>query len=443
MDGKGPIAATPNRAGPFWAPAATSSPGYRWFVLILLTFVYVLNFLDRQLLSILAKPIQDELQVTDGQLGLLGGLYFALFYCGISLPVAWFADRGNRVRVLSIACALWSVATVASGMAGSYAQLALARMAVGVGEAGGAPPSYAILSDYFPPQQRGRALGLFNLAPPLGQALGVAFGATLAALYDWRLAFIVLGAVGVVAAVIVWGTVGEPTRGASDPDGGKAAAEGPKASFWQGTRDFFRRPALTLVAMASGATQFITYAMANFAVLFLMREKGMGLADVALYFSLLVGVAVSGGIYVSGWLVDRLGRRSPRAFALVPAGALALAIPFYIGFVHVPDWQTAMLFLSIPFFLNFFYLTPAITQVQNAVPAYQRTLAGALLLLVMNLIGLGLGPTYLGAMSDHFRSGGADNPLQMAFYSLLPFYLIAIAIYVALSAAIAREHKRA
>jgi predicted MFS family arabinose efflux permease len=424
-------------------PTATSSPGYRWFVLALLTFVYMLNFLDRQLLSILAKPIQDDLQVTDGQLGLLGGLYFALFYCGISLPVAWFADRGNRVRVLSVACALWSAATVASGLASSYAQLVLARMAVGVGEAGGAPPSYAILSDYFPPHQRGRALGLFNLAPPIGQALGVAFGAALAALYDWRLAFIVLGAAGVVAAVIVWGTVREPARGGSDPDGGKAAAATPRASFWRGARDFFHRPALSLVALASGATQFITYAMANFAVLFLMREKGMGLADVALYFSLLVGVAVGGGIYVSGWLVDRLGRRSPRAFALVPAAALALAIPFYIGFVHVPDWQTAMLFLSIPFFLNFFYLTPAITQVQNAVPAYQRTLAGALLLLVMNLIGLGLGPTYLGAMSDHFRSGGAGNPLQLAFYSLLPFYLIAIALYLALSVAIAREHKRA
>jgi predicted MFS family arabinose efflux permease len=424
-------------------PTATSSPGYRWFVLALLTFVYMLNFLDRQLLSILAKPIQDDLQVTDGQLGLLGGLYFALFYCGISLPVAWFADRGNRVRVLSVACALWSAATVASGLASSYAQLVLARMAVGVGEAGGAPPSYAILSDYFPPHQRGRALGLFNLAPPIGQALGVAFGAALAALYDWRLAFIVLGAAGVVAAVIVWGTVREPARGGSDPDGGKAAAATPRASFWRGARDFFRRPALSLVALASGATQFITYAMANFAVLFLMREKGMGLADVALYFSLLVGMAVGGGIYVSGWLVDRLGRRSPRAFALVPAAALALAIPFYIGFVHVPDWQTAMLFLSIPFFLNFFYLTPAITQVQNAVPAYQRTLAGALLLLVMNLIGLGLGPTYLGAMSDHFRSGGAGNPLQLAFYSLLPFYLIAIALYLALSVAIAHEHKRA
>src|SRR6187402_2843058 len=181
------------RAAPFTAPRPAKGA---WLVLGILCFVYVLNFLDRQLLSILAKPIQDELGVTDGQLGMIGGLYFALFYCILAIPVGWLADRTNRVKVLSLACALWSAATAACGMASNYPQLVLARMTVGIGEAGGVPPSYAIISDYFPPGRRGTALSLFNLGPPIGLALGVAFGASIAAAYSWRSAFICLGAVG-------------------------------------------------------------------------------------------------------------------------------------------------------------------------------------------------------------------------------------------------------
>ncbi len=173
-------------------------------VLGMLCFVYVLNFLDRQLISILAKPIQDGLQITDGQLGRITGFYFALFYCFIAIPVGWLADRTNRVKVLSIACALWSAATAACGMAGSYGQLVVARMAVGVGEAGGVPPSYAIISDYFPRERRGTAMAIFNLGPPLGSALGVAFGASLAAAFNWRMPFYVIGAIGVVTAVAVY-----------------------------------------------------------------------------------------------------------------------------------------------------------------------------------------------------------------------------------------------
>src|SRR5688572_15893740 len=205
--------------------ARYAQPGVRaWAVLAILCFVYVLNFLDRQLLSILAKPIQDELGVTDGQLGRISGLYFALFYCILAIPVGWLADRTNRVRVLSFACALWSAATVACGLASNYAQLAAARMSVGVGEAGGVPPSYAIISDYFPSGRRGTAMGLFNLGPPIGQALGVAFGAAIAAAYDWRLAFILLGGVGVFAALAVLLFVKEPSRGGLDRPAVQTAA---------------------------------------------------------------------------------------------------------------------------------------------------------------------------------------------------------------------------
>ena len=205
--------------------APAPRPAYASLVLAILFFVYVLNFLDRQLLSILAKPVQDELGITDGQLGLLGGLYFALFYCVLGVPVAWLADRSKRVRILAIACALWSAATIACGLAHSYPQLAAARMAVGIGEAGGVPPSYSIISDYFPPHRRGMALGLYNLGPPIGSALGVAFGAAIAAAYDWRLAFILLGVAGLAAAAVTWIVVREPRRGATDaPKSGRSAS---------------------------------------------------------------------------------------------------------------------------------------------------------------------------------------------------------------------------
>ena len=418
----------------------TRGARYAWVVLGLLCLVYVLNFLDRQLLSILAKPIQDELGLTDGQLGRLGGLYFALFYCILGIPVAWLADRGNRVRVLTVACALWSAATIACGMAQNYSQLAIARMSVGVGEAGGVPPSYSIISDYFPATRRGTALGLFNLGPPIGQALGVAFGAKIAAAYDWRLAFVLLGAAGLVAAAVVWGMIREPKRGAMDEQiPVTASSQEADVSFWATLRLFATQPTLTLVSLAAGATQFVTYATMGFTTLFLMREKAMTLNEIAIWYALVLGIGVSAGIFLSGRLIDRFAPRSPQVYGFLPGIALAVAVPFFIGFVHAPTWPVALAFLAVPTFLNYFYLTPAVTLVQNAVTARQRTLAGAVLLLVMNLIGLGLGPTWVGAVSDWLRPTHPSNSLQLAFYSLVPFYLLAIALHLALARRLRRD----
>lgn len=409
-----------------------------WSALVILCFVYVLNFLDRQLLSILAKPIQDDLGITDGQLGKISGLYFALFYCVLAIPVGWLADRSNRVRVLSFACALWSAATVACGFSSNYAQLAIARMAVGVGEAGGVPPSYAIVSDYFPPGTRGTALSIYNLGPPIGLALGVAFGASIAAAYDWRSAFIVLGAVGVVAALVVVIFVREPVRGGLDVGGG-ASIKPAQAPFWPTCRMFFTRPVLLAVSLATGATQFVTYALLNFATLFLMREKGMTLGEIAIYYSLLIGIAVSAGMYASGRLIDRFAPVSKSAFGYLPAVALALAIPFFVGFVWAPDWPLALTFLAVPMFLNYFYLSPAVTLVQEEVQPQERVLCGALLLLVMNLVGLGLGPTFLGAVSDYLRPAHPEHSLQLAFYTLVPFYVLAVVLHLWLARLLKRE----
>jgi predicted MFS family arabinose efflux permease len=415
---------------------------YAVVVLALLCLVYVLNFLDRQLLSILAKPIQDDLGLSDGQLGRLGGLYFALFYCILGIPVAWLADRGNRVRVLTVACALWSAATAACGMAQSYPQLAMARMSVGIGEAGGVPPSYSIISDYFPANRRGTALGVFNLGPPIGQALGVAFGAKIAAAYNWRLAFVLVGVAGLIAAVAVWGVIKEPKRGATDAQARVTAAadlaEEP-VSLWATLRMFAARPTLILVSVSSGVTQIVTYGTLGFTTLFLMREKAMTLNQIAIWYALVLGIGVSAGIFLSGRLIDRFAQRSPQVYGLLPGIALAVAVPFFIGFVQAPTWPVALAFLAVPTFLNYFYLTPAVTLVQNAVSGRQRTLAGASLLLIMNLMGLGVGPTWVGAVSDWLRPTHQANSLQLALYSLVPFYVVAIILDLALARRLGRD----
>jgi predicted MFS family arabinose efflux permease len=417
-------------------------PGARaWVVLVTLCFVYVLNFLDRQLLSILAKPIQDTLHISDGQLGLIGGLYFALFYCFISIPVGWIADKSNRSRILALACALWSAATMACGIAANYPQLVAARMSVGVGEAGGVPPSYAIISDYFPPGRRGTALGIFNLGPPIGAALGVAFGASIAAAYSWRDAFIVLGSVGLFAALLIIIVVREPPRGGLDhPKTNDGPSIGAAASgFKQTIVMFFSSPALLLASFASGATQMITYGAGNFTTLFLMREKGMTLSQVAIYYALVVGIGMSGGIFVSGRVIDRFTRHSKQAYAIIPALSLALAVPFYLAFVRAPTWPVAIAFLIGPTFLNYFYLSSSVTLVQQEVRPDQRVMSGALLLLIMNFIGLGLGPTYVGAVSDFFRASHPHHSLQLAFYALVPFYGVAIVLFLWLALVLRRE----
>lgn len=415
--------------------------GRAWGALGLLCFVYVLNFLDRQLLSILAKPIQDTLHVTDGQLGLIGGLYFALFYCLISIPVGWLADRTNRVWILSIACGLWSAATMGCGLSVTYPQLVASRMAVGVGEAGGVPPSYAIITDYFPPGQRGTALGLFNLGPPIGQALGVAFGASIAAAFSWRHAFIALGAVGIGAAVAVRALLREPLRGGLDRPA-ETPSPAAKGGFVSTIRMFFSTPTLVLAALASGITQIVTYGAGNFTTLFLMREKGMTLPEVALWYALVVAVGMGGGIFVSGRMIDRFTRRSRQAYAVAPAIALVLAVPFFIGFVWAPEWRLAVLLLLGPTFFNYFYLSSAVALVQETVAPSQRVLSGALLLLVMNLIGMGVGPTMVGAISDALRSTHPHNSLQLAYYALLPVYALAIGLFIGLAALLRREDRK-
>ena len=410
-----------------------------WIALAMLSVVYVLNFLSRQLPGILAKPIQDSLHLSDGQLGRIGGLYFALFYCLISIPVGWLADKTSRSKILAVACAIWSIATMCCGLAGNFLQFAIAYMTVGFGEAGGVPPSYSIIADYFPPGRHGRALGFFNVGPPVGAALGIAFGASIAAAYSWRYAFGFLGGVGIIAVIGILVLVPEPPRGGLDRTTANVAAH--KIGFRQTLAMFVSRPSLMLAALASGANQFITYGLTNFAVLFLMREKGMKLHEVAVYYSLVVLVGMSGSMLASGRIIDQAVRRSKGAYGLVPALSLCMALPFYLAFVWVPAWRIALLFLTCTHFLNYFYLTSVVTLVQEEVRPDQRVMSGALLLLIMNLLGLGLGPTFVGAMSDLFRANHPHQSLQIALYMLAPVYLVAVSLFVALSRVLKNESR--
>ena len=324
---------------------------------------------------------------------------------------------------------------MACGVAATYPQLVGARMAVGIGEAGGVPPSYAIVTDYFPPGRRATALGIFNLGPPIGQALGVAFGASIAAAYSWRLAFVILGGVGVLTALLVVLLVREPRRGRFDD---AKTSTGP-AGFKETVAMFFSRRALVLAALAAGTTQIITYGAGNFTTLFLIREKGMTLQEIAVYYALVVLFGMGGGIAISGRVIDYFTRRSKRAYAIIPAIALVFAVPPFIAFVGAPNWRLATLFLLGPAFFNYFYLSSVVALVQEEVAPHQRVLSGALLLLIMNFMGLGLGPTLVGAASDFFRANHYAHSLQLAFYALIPFYAVAIALFIWLARVLGRE----
>jgi predicted MFS family arabinose efflux permease len=325
------------------------------------------------------------------------------------------------------------------GGAASYLQFAIAYMTVGFGEAGGVPPSYSIISDYFSPGRRGRALGLYNIGPPIGAALGIAFGASIAAAFSWRYAFVLLGSLGLFAVIGVLFLVPEPRRGGLDRISDQATAG--KTGFRQTLAMFISRPSLMLAALASGATQFVTYGLINFAVLFLMREKGMTLKQVALYYALVVAIGMGGSMLASGPVIDRFTRRSKQAYALVPAASLTLAVPFYLAFVWAPSWRLALLFLTVTMFLNYFYLTSAVTLVQEEVRPDQRVMSGALLLLIMNLIGLGLGPTFVGAASDFFHASHPHQSLQIALYLLASFYVAAVLLFLALARVLGNESR--
>lgn len=424
---------------PAAAPAAVPSRRYSYFVVGFLAVVYTFNFMDRQIMSILQEPIRREMGLSDTQLGLLTGLAFAVFYTSFGIPVAWACDRFRRVNIMAAACGIWSVFTVACGFAGNFAQLAAARVLVGMGEAGGSPPSYSLISDYFPRSQRGTALAIYSLGVPIGSALGIALGGWVAAAHGWRAAFIVVGLPGILLALLMLLLIREPERGRLDPLPEGVAAHEPAGSIFSGIRTFFASRTMTLTAISSGLSAFVGYAMLSWNPPLLERAKGMALTEVAFWYALVLGVTGVVGTFAAGWLVDRLGRRDPRWYAWVPALAFTLSLPALAGLIWAPTWPIAMVFVAVPALLNNMYLAPALAVVQNAAPPARRTIAGATLLFILNLVGLGGGPVYVGRISDWAKPDWGDQSLLIGFAALAPMILLTIAAHLAAAHSIGRD----
>lgn len=396
---------------------ATPDKNRSRYVLAVLTAIYMVNTMDRGILAILAEPIRRDLSISDTQFGVLTGLAFALFYTGFGLPAGLLADRVGRVRVIAVACAIWSACSAAGSLATSFATLALSRAGVGVGEAGGTAPSYSLIADHYPPARRGVALGLFHLGSSLATLIGTSVGAWIAQIYGWRLALAVVSLPGILFALLLWATVPEPRRTQS------AAARVP---IWTSVRDFFSNPLLRTVALSAGLTAFSTYAMMAWLPAFLMRARHMTLGDIALWYGVPNAILLGLGVSSAGWLADRFARRSVRAYAWVPMGAtLAMAGAITLTLI-MPGWPVALAFGLLAIGLSQMFLAPLLTIVQNNSPAEHRSLYSALFLLVNNLIGAGFGPLYVGMISDRFVAGMGNMSLAAGIAALLPVALVAV-----------------
>ena len=425
------------------APASKSVGGYSYFVVWFLAIVYTLNFLDRQIISILGKQISAELHLTKTQFGLLGGTSFALLYTTCGIGVAYLADRASRKWIIALACAIWSLFTALCGTAQNFMQILFYRMGVGFGEAGGSPPSYSLISDYFPAERRGTALAIYSLGVPIGSMLGAFLGGKLALAYGWRVAFFVVGAPGIILAILMLLLIREPKRGGLDAFVDGATEHPPAPPLFSAIAGFFANRTLVLTAVSSAMSAFVGYAGLVWNPQFLEGVKGMAAADVATYYALALGVTGIIGTVVSGWLVDKLGHKDRRWFAWVPAIAFTLSIPFWFGILWAPTWQITMLFLLGPMLMNQAYLAPALTVAQNAVAPAHRTMTGAILLFVLNLVGLGVGPVYVGFIADKMEPAHGDQALAYGFAGVIPFVVLTVIAHLAASVSIARDKRLA
>ncbi len=392
------------------------SKGYRAVVLGMLLLVYTFNFIDRQILGILAVPIKTELQLSDTQLGVLGGIAFALLYSTVAVPLAWLADRTSRTWVITASLAVWSGFTALCGVATSFWQLFLYRLGVGVGEAGGVAPSYAVIADYFPPESRARALSIYSLGIPLGSAAGVLFGGYVAALIDWRTAFIAVGIAGILIAPLFRLVVKEPPRSAPAADAVPVGKVFPilarKKSFW-------------LLAFGAASSSTLGYGMAFWLPSLLQRSFGLDLVGTSQFYGAVLLIGGVAGVLGGGILGDRLGKADRAAYARVPAVAFLLAVPLFAAAVMSTSVTMAFIFALIPQALAYIWLGPVISAVQHLVPAHMRATASASFLLINNLVGIGGGTFILGALSDGLAKSYGDEALRYAMLIGLSFYLLA------------------
>jgi MFS family permease len=378
------------------------SHAYRNYALGLLVVVNVFNYLDRQILSILLEPIKRDLQLSDTALGFLTGIAFALFYTFAGIPIARWADRGMRCTIIAGGLAIWSGMTALTGLAQTFTQLTLARIGVGVGEAACSPPAHSLLSDYFPPERRGTALSIFSLGVPIGIMIGYLAGGWINQYFGWRLAFFVVGLPGLILALVLWLTLREPLRGHSE--GLHASTPTTQTdSLWTVFHFIWALRSFRHLSLAAALHALYGYGVLAFMPAFMMRVHGMtNTAELGLWLGLIAGVFSGIGTFLGGVLGDRFATRKHdmRWYMWLPAWATLLSIPFTLLFYLWPEGRTALL-LSIPgAILGPTYLGPTMAMTQGLVKLRMRATASAILLFILNLIGLGLGPQAVGVLSD-------------------------------------------
>ena len=379
---------------------------YRTFVLILLTIVYGFNFIDRQIVGILAPFIQEDLSLTNTELGLLIGLAFAVFYTTVAIPIAWLADRYNRVNILSIALATWSGFTALTGLATNFVQIGLARMGVGIGEAGGSPPSHSIISDMYPKEERASALGVYAMGIPIGVMAAYFVTAALIGTssddVNWREIFVFLGVSGILLAIIVKLVIREPVRGAMEFNNQREITKPP---FVETLKTLLRIPAWWAMCFGIAFGSFVSYSKSAFHTKYLVTlDPSFDFQTLVIILGVINGITYAGGAFFGARLADKWGKRDIRAYGWLPAISITLCLPIGIAAWWSPTVEMNLIFTS--FFLLFMgiYLGPSFAIAQTLAPIHMRAMSTALFFFILNMIGLGLGPSISGWMIDLFNT---------------------------------------
>jgi predicted MFS family arabinose efflux permease len=398
-------------------PVQGYSTNYKIYILILLTLIYISNYADRVLVGVVSEAIKAEFGVADWQIGLLSGATFAIFYATLGVPIALYADRSNRVRIIAASAVIWSVFTALSGAATNFTTMALARIGVGVGEAGSGPPSHSIISDLFSPKARTTALAVYSLGVPLGLVLAYQAGARIASEYSWHMAFIALGVPGVILALIAILTIREPQRGLSEglKDTGKAPP------LMTVLRHMLSYSSTRHMVIGATLTTIVGYAGVQWWPGFLIRSHGLTIADLAILPSLVFGLATGLGIIASGLGTDMLSRLDPK---WTPRGVAVIglvALPFLVALYLVDDVNLVYALIFIPAFTGGFYLAPSFAMTQALVGVRMRTVASALLLFIINIIGYTLGPLIPGILADMWKPDYGVHSLRYALLAMSVF----------------------
>ncbi|MEI6642516.1 MAG: MFS transporter [Novosphingobium sp.] len=395
-----------------------SKPQSLRLVLAVLLVVYIFNFLDRQIVNILAEPIRRDLGLSDTQIGLMTGIAFAAFYTCLGIPIARYADRPttNRVGLIAGALVIWSGMTALCGQAQSFVQLLLARIGVGVGEAGCTPAAHSLIADLAPPEKRASAMAFYALGIPVGTLLGMLIGGLLADAYGWRTAFLVVGLPGIVLAGAVVLLLRDPRRAGEALRAASAAAPRQALSNREALAEILTSRAYVLLLAAGSSAAFLSYGKATWTTIFFQRTHGLTAGETGFWFGLWGGLAAIAGTLAGGWLADRFGKINRRHVMTAPAVGFALAAPLSIAAYFMTDWRWALALLMIPTMLNSLYYGPCFSSAQGLVKPEARAMASAVLLFSQNLIGLGLGPLFFGMLSDWIKPVAAGESVRWVLY---------------------------